>query len=69
MLTYDWTKNGGQVNRKLALGADGADSHIPVIPVVSRGRCNTGLQFIRRSSKSQGLSWSGIETQSDCVEF
>ena len=41
----------------------------PLRLVVSRGRCNTGLQFIRRSSKSQGLSWPGIETQSDRIEF
>jgi len=37
--------------------------------VVSRGRCNTSLQFIRRSLKSQRLSRPGIETQSDHVEF
>jgi hypothetical protein len=30
--------------------------------VVSRGRRNTGLQFIRWSSKSQRLSWPGIES-------
>ena len=35
--------------------------------VVSRGRRNSGLQFIRRSLKSQRLSWPLIETQSDLI--
>src|ERR1700688_4105685 len=37
--------------------------------VVSRGRCNTGLQFICRSLKSQRFSWPLIETQSDLVQI
>ena len=41
--------------------------YIPISRVVSRGRCNTGLQFICRGSKSQGLSRAVIETQSDRV--
>src|ERR1700756_6058018 len=36
--------------------------------VGSRGRCNTGLQFIRRSFKSQCFSWPLIEAQSDLVQ-
>src|SRR5580704_7851830 len=36
-------------------------------PVVSRGRCKTGLEFIRRSLKSQRFSWSLIQTQSDLI--
>ena len=44
-------------------------SQFPKIRVVSRGRRNTGLQFIRRSLKSQGLSWPGIESQSDLVQL
>ncbi len=36
---------------------------------VSTGRCNTGLQFTRRSLKSQSLSWTLIEAQSYLVEF
>src|SRR4051812_32144323 len=43
--------------------------HIPESRVVSRGRRNTGLQFIRWGAKAQGLSWTGIETQSDCVQL
>jgi hypothetical protein len=42
---------------------------LPISRVVSRGRCNTGLQFIGWSLKSQGLSRPGIETQSDCVQL
>ena len=41
----------------------------PKTRAVSRGRRNTGLEFIRRSSKSQGLSWAGIESQSDLVQL
>src|ERR1700746_1176623 len=37
-------------------------------PVVSRGRCNTGLQFIRRSFRSQCFSWPLIEAQGDLVQ-
>ena len=36
---------------------------------VSTGRCNTGLEFTRRSLKTQGLSGTLIETQSDLVEI
>jgi hypothetical protein len=39
----------------------------PISRVVSRGRCNTGLQFICRSLKSQRFSWPLIETQSDLI--
>src|ERR1700756_2589854 len=35
---------------------------------VSRGRCNTGLQSIRRSFKSQCFSWPLIEAQGDLVQ-
>jgi len=35
---------------------------------VSTGRCNTGLQFTRRSIKAQGFSRALIEAQSDLVE-
>src|SRR6201987_3465358 len=36
--------------------------------VVSRDRCNTGLQSIRRSFKSQCFSWPLIEAQGDLVQ-
>ena len=35
----------------------------------STGRCNTGLQFIRRTFKAQGLSRALIESQSYLVEI
>jgi len=44
------------------------NSHMTINGVVSRGRCNTGLQFIRWSLKSQGFSWTLIQPQSDFVE-
>ena len=44
------------------------DGQFPIKRVVSRDRCNTGLQFIRRSLKSQSFSWALIETQSDRVQ-
>ena len=31
-------------------------SKLPVTRAVSTGRCNTGLEFTRRSLKAQGLS-------------
>jgi len=37
--------------------------------VVSRGRRNTGLEFIRRGLKSQRFSWPLIQTQSDLVQL
>ena len=42
-------------------------SQVLINGVVSRGRCNTGLQFIRRSLKSQCFSRPLIETQSDFI--
>jgi hypothetical protein len=40
-----------------------------IIPAVSTGRCNTGLQFTRRSFKAQSLSRALIEAQSYLVEI
>jgi hypothetical protein len=42
---------------------------LPITPVVSMGRRNTGLQFTRRRLKAQGLSRTLIETQRDLVEM
>ncbi len=52
-----------------ACSAEKPVCQFPKTRVVSRGRRNTGLQSIRRSSKSQGLSWPGIESQSDLVQL
>ena len=38
-------------------------------PAGSTGRCNTGLQFTRRSFKAQGFSRALIEAQSYLVEI
>ena len=44
-----------------------------IVPVKRRagstGRCNTGLQFTRRSFKAQGFSRALIEAQSYLVEI
>src|SRR5579872_805459 len=48
---------------------DFPDSQIPISPAVSMGRCNTCLQFTRRSFKSQSFSWTLVLAQGDFVEF
>jgi hypothetical protein len=56
-----------QTNRSTA-SAIGAFRGRLISGVVSRGRCNTGLQSIRRSLKSQRFSWPLIQAQSDFIE-
>jgi hypothetical protein len=46
-----------------------ATAKLPKTRAVSTGRCNTGLEFTRRSLKTQGLSGALIETQSYFVEI
>jgi len=40
----------------------------PENKVVSRGRCNTGLEFIRWRLKAQRLSWPLIQAQSNFIQ-
>jgi hypothetical protein len=52
--------------RRLVSGHDLAQ--VLISRVVSRGRCNTGLQFIRRSFESQCFSGPLIQAHSDFVQ-
>src|ERR1700745_1793621 len=61
----------------LSVGGDARDQNLPqsgrllycvISGVVSRGRCNTGLQSIGRSFKSQCFSWPLIEAQGNLVQ-
>ena len=47
----------------------GEDANLPFGSAGSTGRCNTGLQFTRRSLKAQVLSRALIEAQRDLVEM
>jgi hypothetical protein len=51
--------NNAYLNRT-ALSEVFAEGHNPITRVVSKGRCNTGLQSIRWSVKSQRFSWALI---------
>jgi hypothetical protein len=44
-------------------------TNLPKLRAGSTGRCNTGLQFTRRSFKAQGFSRALIEAQSYLVEI
>jgi hypothetical protein len=58
---------GGRGSRKWVIGNN--EIGLTESRAVSTGRCNTGLEFTRRSLKTQGLSGALIETQSDLVEI
>jgi hypothetical protein len=57
--------------RPYVAALDDSQSKLPVpkTRAGSTGRCNTGLQFTRRSFKAQGFSRALIEAQSYLVEI
>jgi hypothetical protein len=57
-LCRQWQHNGalsGSIPLQPA-GSSELEEKLPKTPAISTGRCNTGLEFTRRSFKAQGFS-------------